>query len=62
MFVLEFEKPLFEFEYATPHCDKLSALPPTFSNSTIYYLFYLHPASNRKSAQGFGSLYFLYFR
>ena len=39
MFVLESEKPLFEFEYATPHWDLLSALPPTFSSSTIYCLF-----------------------
>ncbi len=48
MFVLEFEKPLFEFEYATPHCNPLLALPPTFSNSTIYYLLCLCGVSSRK--------------
>ena len=49
MFVLEFEKPLFEFEYATPHWDLLSALPPTFSSSTICCLFTaLKPDTYRK--------------
>ena len=40
MFVLEFEKPLFEFAYERPHCDLLSALPPTFSSSMMYHLFF----------------------
>lgn len=39
MFVFEFEKALFEFAYARPHCAPLFALPPTFSSSTIYRLF-----------------------
>lgn len=34
MFVLEFEKPLFEFAYDKPHCDLLFAFPPTFRSST----------------------------
>lgn len=42
MFVLEFEKPLFEFAYERPHCDLLSALPPTFSSSMMYHLFFTH--------------------
>ena len=40
MFVLEFEKPLFEFAYERPHCDLLFALPPTFSSSMMYHLFF----------------------
>lgn len=40
MFVLEFEKPLFEFAYERPHCDLLLALPPTFSSSMMYHLFF----------------------
>lgn len=40
MFVLEFEKPLFEFAYESPHCDLLLALPPTFSSSMMYHLFF----------------------
>ena len=40
MFVLEFEKPLFEFAYERPHCDPLLALPPTFSSSMMYHLFF----------------------
>ena len=35
MFVLEFEKALFEFAYETPHWAPLFALPPTFSSSTV---------------------------
>ena len=42
MFVLEFEKPLFEFAYERPHCDLLFALPPTFSSSMMYHLFFTH--------------------
>ena len=42
MFVLEFEKPLFEFAYERPHCDLLLALPPTFSSSMMYHLFFTH--------------------
>ncbi len=41
MFVLEFEKPLFEFAYDKPHEAPLFALPPTFSSSTICCLFIL---------------------
>ena len=40
MFVLEFEKPLFEFAYESPHCDLLLAFPPTFSSSLMYHLFF----------------------
>ena len=40
MFVLEIEKPLFEFAYERPHCDLLLALPPTFSSSMMYHLFF----------------------
>lgn len=39
MFVLEFEKPLFEFAYARPHWAPLFALPPTFSNRTTSAFF-----------------------
>ena len=39
MFVLEFEKPLFEFAYDTPHWAPLFALAPTFSSSTVCCLF-----------------------
>ncbi len=39
MFVLEFEKPLFEFAYERPQSDLLFALPPTFSSSMVYHLF-----------------------
>lgn len=42
MFVLEFEKPLFEFAYERPHRDLLLALPPTFSSSMMYHLFFTH--------------------
>lgn len=42
MFVLEFEKPLFEFADERPHCDLLSELPPTFSSSMMYHLFFTH--------------------
>ena len=38
----EFEKPLFEFAYERPHCDLLLALPPTFSSSMMYHLFFTH--------------------
>lgn len=39
MFVLEFENPLFEFEYAKPHCDPLFAFAPTFSSSVTCAVF-----------------------
>ena len=42
MFVLEFEKPLFEFAYERPHSDLLLALPPTFSSSMMYHLLFTH--------------------
>ena len=42
MFVLEFEKPLFEFAYERPHCDPLLASPPTNSSSMMYHLFFTH--------------------
>ena len=45
MFVLEFEKSLFEFEYARPQLAPLFALPPTFSSSTMYRLFGQNPVS-----------------
>ena len=49
MFVLEFEKPLFEFAYERPHCDLLFALPPTFSSSTMYHLSFAPPHGGRSS-------------
>ena len=42
MFVLEFEKPLFEFAYERPHRDPLAAEPPTFRSSMMYHLFFTH--------------------
>ena len=30
----------FEFAYERPHCDLLLALPPTFSSSMMYHLFF----------------------
>ena len=49
MFVLEFEKPLFEFAYERPHCDLLFALPPTFSSSTMYHLSFAPQHGGRSS-------------
>ena len=40
MVVLEFEKPLFEFAYERPHRDPVLALPPTYSSSMMYHLFF----------------------
>ena len=42
MFVHVFENELFEFAYERPHCDLLLALPPTFSSSMMYHLFFTH--------------------
>lgn len=42
MFVLEFEKTLFEFAYERPQRDLLLALPPTNSSSMMYHLFFTH--------------------
>jgi hypothetical protein len=59
MFVLEFEKPLFEFAYERPHCDLLSALPPTFSSSMMYHLFFTHSVVVEKPYRTeLGCLYF----
>ena len=59
MFVLEFEKPLFEFAYERPHCDLLFALPPTFSSSMMYHLFFTPLHGCRKSYRmELGCLYF----
>lgn len=59
MFVLEFEKPLFEFAYERPHCDLLLALPPTFSSSMMYHLFFTHSVVVEKPYRTeLGCLYF----
>lgn len=59
MFVLEFDKPLFEFAYERPHCDLLSALPPTFSSSMMYHLFFTHSVVVEKPYRTeLGCLYF----
>jgi hypothetical protein len=42
MFVLEFEKPSLEAADERPHRDLLLALPPTFSSSMMYHLFFTH--------------------
>ena len=51
----------FEFAYERPHCDLLLALPPTFSSSMMYHLFFTNSMVVEILSHGNGLLIFLCF-